>query len=116
MSAEVELDHDSDNLVILSGGNADIGLLARIAAREETLRGRRLRVFTRLSDRPGGLARLLTVIAEAKANLITVAHVREAPQLDVQETAVELTLETRGPEHAERVLAAVREAGYECET
>jgi threonine dehydratase len=115
-SAEVELDHDSDNAVILSGGNADIGLLARIAAREETLQGRRLRVFTRLSDRPGGLARLLTVIAEAKANLITVAHVREAPQLDVQETAVELTLETRGREHAERVLAAVRDAGYECET
>jgi threonine dehydratase len=114
-SAQVELDHDSDNLVVLSGGNADIGLLAKIAARQETLEGRRLRLFTKLSDRPGSLARLLTTVAATKANLITVEHIRESRQLDVLETAVELTLETRGREHADRVLAALRDAGYECE-
>jgi threonine dehydratase len=112
-SGQVELDHESDNLVVLSGGNVDIGLLAKIAARQESLEGRRLRLFTKVSDRPGGLARLLTTIAATKANLITVEHVRESSRLDVHETAVELTLETRGREHAERVREALRGAGYE---
>lgn len=113
ISAQVELDPDADNLVVLSGGNADIGLLAKIAARQETLEGRRLRLFTKVSDRPGGLARLLTTVAATKANLVTVEHIRESRQLDVQETAVELTLETRGRDHADRVLAALVDAGYE---
>jgi threonine dehydratase len=112
-SGLIDLDHDSDNLVVLSGGNADIGLLAKIAARQESLEGRRLRLFTKVSDRPGGLARLLTTIAATKANLISVEHVRESSRLDVHETAVELTLETRGRDHAERVLDALRDAGYE---
>jgi threonine dehydratase len=115
ISGQVELDPERANVVVLSGGNADVGLLARIAARQEALQGRRLRLFTKVSDRPGGLARLLIAVAEAKANLITVEHVRESRQLDVLETAVELTLETRGRDHADRVLDALREAGYECD-
>jgi threonine dehydratase len=89
---------------------------AKIAARQETLEGRRLCLFTKISDRPGGLVRLLTTVAAAKANLITVEHIRESRQLDVQETAIELTLETRGRDHADQVLNALREAGYECDT
>jgi threonine dehydratase len=115
ISEGVELDPERANVVVLSGGNADIGLLAKIAARQETLEGRRLRLFTKVSDRPGGLARLLTTVATTKANLITVEHIRESSRLDVHETAVELTLETRGRDHADRVLGALREAGYECE-
>lgn len=112
-SAQVELDPELDNVVVLSGGNVDIGLLATITAREETLQGRRLRLFTKVSDRPGGLAELLATVAAAKANLITVEHVRESPQLDVRETGVELTLETRGKGHADEVLRALAAAGYE---
>lgn len=97
---------------VLSGGNVDIGLLATIAARQEALQGRRLRVFTKVSDRPGGLARLLTTVAESKANLIAVEHVRESVQLDVRETGVELMVETRGPGHADEVRAALAAAGY----
>lgn len=114
LSGAVELDGDGPNVVVLSGGNVDIGLLATIAARQEALQGRRLRLFTKISDRPGGLARLLTTVAAANANLITVDHVRESSQLDVRETGVLLTLELRGPEHAEAVRAALRAADYEC--
>ena len=114
VSAQVELDPDRANVVVLSGGNVDIGLLAKIAARQETLQGRRLRFFTKISDQPGGLARLLATVAAAKATLITVEHVRESAQLDVRETGVELTLETRGHDHADAVLRALRQAGYEC--
>ena len=85
---------------------------ASCAARE-TEEGRRVRIFTRVSDRPGALAELLALVARARANVVSVEHVREAVQLHVRETGVELTLETRGPEHTAEVLAALQEGGYE---
>jgi threonine dehydratase len=100
-------------VVVLSGGNVDAGLLASIARRHESLAGRRLVVFTRVPDRPGSLARLLSLVGEAGANLVDVEHVREGLDLHVRETAVQLVLETRGREHADDVLAQVRDAGYE---
>jgi threonine dehydratase len=99
--------------VILSGGNVDAGLLATVARRHETEVGRRLVVFTRVADRPGSLARLLSLVGETGANLIHVEHMREGIDLHVRETAVQLTLETRGSDHADDVLARVRERGYE---
>jgi threonine dehydratase len=100
-------------LIVLSGGNVDAGLLAAIARRHETTAGRRLRLFTRISDRPGGLAKLLGLIAEAGGNVVGAEHVREAMSLHVRETGVEIVLETRGPEHAEEIVEALESAGYE---
>jgi threonine dehydratase len=100
-------------VVVLSGGNVDAGLLASIARRHESEAGRRLVVFTRVPDRPGSLARLLSLVGEAGANLVDVEHLREGLDLHVRETAVQLVLETRGREHADDVLAQVRDAGYE---
>jgi threonine dehydratase len=102
-------------VVILSGGNVDIGLLTSIAAHEETRAGRRARFFTRVNDRPGGLAALLAAVAESNANVIAVEHVRDGVELAIRETGVELTIETRGAEHLERVLADLRKAGYDVE-
>src|SRR3954463_10122808 len=99
--------------VVLSGGNVDAGLLATVARRHETEAGRRLVLFTRVPDRPGFLARLLVLVGEAGANLVHVEHLREGVDLHVRETAVQLTLETRGRDHAHEVIACVRDAGYE---
>jgi threonine dehydratase len=107
------LAHPSGTTVaILSGGNVDSGLLAAVLRRHETAEGRRVRIFTRVPDQPGGLAELLNLIASARANLVTLEHVREAVPLHVRETGVELTLETRGPAHTEEVLAALQDGGY----
>jgi threonine dehydratase len=100
-------------VVILSGGNVDAGLLASIARRHETEAGRRIALLTRLPDQPGNLARLLDAVAKAGANLVEVQHVREGIDLHVRETAVQLVLETRGSAHADTVLRAIAEAGYE---
>jgi threonine dehydratase len=100
-------------VAIVSGGNVDSGLLAGLLLRHETEAGRRVRIFTRVPDRPGGLAELLALVARARANLVTVAHVREAVPLHVRETGVELTLETRGPGHTDALLAELRGAGYD---
>jgi threonine dehydratase len=100
-------------VAIVSGGNVDSGLLAGLLLRHETAEGRRVRLYTRVPDRPGGLAELLELVARARANLVSVEHVREAVPLHVRETGIELTLETRGPDHTEQVLAALGAAGYE---
>jgi threonine dehydratase len=99
-------------VAILSGGNVDSGLLADVARRHESRAGHRLVMLRRIPDRPGALARLLSLVAGKGANLVDVQHIREGFDLHVRETAVQLVLETRGPEHAEEVLAAVSEAGY----
>ena len=102
-------------VVVLSGGNVDANVLATVALRHETAEGRRLRFFTRVEDRPGGLARLLTRIAQVGGNLVTVTHVREAVPLHIRQTGVDLLLETRGADHAAEIVAALEDAGYEIE-
>lgn len=113
LSEEVMPAESGTTVAILSGGNVDIGLLASIAAHEETRAGRRARLFTRLSDRPGGLAGLLAAVAEANANVISVEHVRDGVALAIRESGLALTIETRGPGHVERVIAALGAAGYD---
>ena len=100
-------------VAVLSGGNVDPGLLASVARRHETEAGRRLVLITRVADRPGNLASLLGHVAQTGANIVDVAHVREGLDLHVRETAIELVLETRGHAHADRVVAALRDGGYE---
>ena len=63
---------------IISGGNVDNGLLASLLRRHETAVGRRVRLYTRVPDRPGGLAELLQLVANTRANLLTLEHLREA--------------------------------------
>jgi threonine dehydratase len=98
--------------VVLSGGNVDLGLVPGLIRRHETQAGRRLILFARISDRPGGLARLLTLFAEHGANLVEVEHVREGVDLHVRETGVQVVLEVRGRGHAESVIRAATDAGY----
>ena len=99
-------------VAILSGGNIDLALLAALATRAETAAGRRVRLFTRLRDQPGGLAALLAAIAEQNANLIQIEHVRDGIDLAVRETGVELTLETQGADHAEALVDQLTGQGY----
>jgi threonine dehydratase len=99
-------------VAVLSGGNVDAALLASVARRHESEAGRRLVLLTRVADRPGNLAQLLECVADTGANIVDVAHVREGLDLHVRETAIELVLETRGREHADRVVGALRDHGY----
>ncbi|WP_210493891.1 threonine ammonia-lyase [Patulibacter sp. SYSU D01012] len=102
-------------VLLLSGGNVDTGLLAQIARRHESLVGRRLVLNALVPDRPGSLVRLLTGIADAGASVTEIQHVREGVDLHVGDTAVRLTLETRGRDHADQVIARVREQGFPVE-
>jgi threonine dehydratase len=101
--------------VVLSGGNVDLGVVPGLIRRHETTAGRRLVVFTKIDDRPGGLVKLLSVFADNGANLIDVEHHREGVNLSVRQTGVHATFEVRGPEHAATVVDAARQAGFEVE-
>lgn len=112
LGGKVQPSRSGTTCLVLSGGNVDLGLVPNLIRRHETQAGRRLTVFARISDRPGGLARLLTIFAGAGANLIEVEHVREGVTLGVRETGVQAVLEVRGHDHAQQVLEAARVAGY----
>jgi threonine dehydratase len=80
-----------------------------------TLGGRYLVLRTRVSDRPGELLKLLSLVAEARANVVSVEHHREGMSVAVAETEVELTLATRDEEHIGQLLDEMRRWGYPVE-
>jgi threonine dehydratase len=97
---------------ILSGGNIDATMLISVMRHGLTAAGRYLVVRTQLSDRPGSLIKLLSLVAEERGNVISVEHHREGMDIPVTETEVELTLVTRDEEHCRRLLDAMAEKGY----
>jgi threonine dehydratase len=99
-------------VMLLSGGNIDVSVLSRIIDRGLRKDGRvaELRVVT--DDRPGSLARLTAVIAEAGANVLQLNQRRSIGGLWITEAEVDLTLETRGREHVDELVRHLREMGY----
>jgi len=99
-------------VVVLSGGNADPLLLMRVIRQGLAAAGRYLYFRARIPDVPGGLAQLLNDIAAAQANVLDVVHERTSAQLHLDEVEVQLQVETRSSEHADRVLEHLRGRGY----
>ena len=74
---------------------------------------RYLKLRIPLHDRPGQLARTAAIVADCNANVVEVLHTRHGGDLQISQVELELHIETRGPEHAEQVLEALRAEGYE---
>ena len=101
--------------VLLSGGNIDPTLLIQVMRHGLTQAGRFLVVRTRLGDRPGELIKLLQLVAEERANVVSVEHHREGMRLPIGLTEVELTLGMRDQAHCDELLATLAERGYPAE-
>ncbi len=99
-------------VTVLSGGNIDPVLLLRVIQNGMISAGRYLSFRLRIADRPGELARLLGLLAEAGANVLDVEHSRTGAKLHLGEVEVALSVETRGEEHCEALLATLRDAGH----
>ena len=99
-------------VVVLSGGNIDPLLLAKVLRHGLAAAGRYLTFRCRIPDRPGGLATLLGAVASAGANVLDVMHERVTPRLRVDEVEVLLQVETRGPAHCDEVISQLRQDGY----
>lgn len=99
-------------VAVLCGGNVDPLLLNRIIQSGLYEEGRYLVIITRVGDRPGGLAHLLQLIADARANVLAVEHHRLNTKLGLLEVEVQIELETKGPAHIAEVVGALEAAGY----
>jgi threonine dehydratase len=100
---------------LLSGGNIDATLLIQVMRHGLAVAGRYLVLKTRVPDRPGELAKLLTLLANDRVNVVEVEHQRETAGLPVGETGVELTLLTRDPAHCDEILGNLTRWGYPAE-
>jgi len=100
---------------LVGGGNIDVNLLSRIIERGLVKDGRLVRLRVHIADHAGALHKLLGVVAAERANIIEIEHNRAFSKVDLGETAVDVTLETRGPDHIAELERALRAAGYELE-
>ena len=99
--------------LVVSGGNLDVSLLGRIIERGLVRDGRRLRLRVRLPDYPGALEGLASAIARQNANIVETSHNRAHYGVGLGETAIDITMETRGREHIAELLAALRGSDYQ---
>ncbi|OIH94110.1 threonine ammonia-lyase [Curtobacterium sp. MCBA15_001] len=99
-------------VVLLSGGNIDPLMMERIITRGLVAASRYIGIRIMLPDRPGQLARVAQVISDAGANVVEVLHTRHGQGLVISEVGLDLSIEARGPEHAEEVIQRLHEAGF----
>jgi len=99
---------------VISGGNIDVNVVARVIERGLVKDGRLVRINIRLLDKPGQLTIVSGIISGLRANVIEVHHSRAFSER-FGDTTLLLTLETRGPEHVEEILGGLRERGYQVE-
>ncbi len=102
-------------VVLVSGGNIDVTLLAKIIERGLVKDGRLFRVRVYLQDRPGALLALTEILARERANIVETIHNRAYYGVSLGETVIDITLETRGASHISAISHAVREAGFRFE-
>jgi threonine dehydratase len=99
--------------IILTGGNIDPRLLASVIMRGLVRNGRLTRLHVDLPDVPGALAAVTQLLGEAGANIVEIHHQRLFVDVSAKAAHVELTIETLDHHHVDRVVKALREAGYE---
>jgi threonine dehydratase len=102
-------------VAVVGGGNIDVNFLARIIERGLVKDGRLVRLRLRIADFPGALHAVTGVVAECRANILSIRHDRAYFGVLLGETAVDLTLETRGPEHVEELVGRLAAAGFSFE-
>jgi threonine dehydratase len=102
-------------VAVLSGGNIDPTVLISVMRHGLTAAGRYLVLRTRLEDRPGELIKLLKLVAQERANVISVEHHREGMDVPVTESEIELTLAMRDEHHCSVLLESLRSLGYQVE-
>ncbi|HEV3472211.1 MAG TPA: pyridoxal-phosphate dependent enzyme, partial [Actinomycetota bacterium] len=102
-------------VVVLSGGNIDPLLLLRVIRFGLSASGRYFAFHTRIPDRPGELHKLLGLVAEVGANIVGVDHHREGVAVHLGDVDVSLQIETKGPQHIEKVVGRLAAAGYSVE-
>jgi len=99
--------------LVLTGGNIDSRLIASVLTRELAREGRLTQLGLDIVDRPGQLAAVAALLAEAGANIIEVSHQRTFSDLPAKATLLQLVIETRDRAHLDDVLTKLSAAGLD---
>ena len=103
---------DRKVVVIISGGNIDMTLLSKILERGLESDGRLTRLKIVVPDKPGSIAELAALVARHRANILQISQNRSVIEVKLEETEVELTLETRGLDHTRLITNAINDHGF----
>jgi threonine dehydratase len=98
--------------VLVCGGNMDVTLLSRIIERGLVKDGRLVRLRVHLPDYPGALHKVTGILANHRANIVETSYDRAYYGVNLGDTAIDITMETRGPDHIAELLSALVAAGY----
>ncbi|MGO1391748.1 threonine ammonia-lyase [Agrococcus casei] len=101
-----------NTVVMLSGGNIDLMFLERVISRGLTASQRYLTMRLALPDRPGQLAIISQIVSDEGANVVEVLHTQHDEWTGILDVTLDLSVTTRGAEHSQQVLEALRRAGY----
>jgi len=97
---------------LVCGGNIDVTLLSRIIERGLVKDGRLVRLRVHLPDYPGALNKLTGILAQHRANIVETSYDRAYYGVNLGDTAIDITMETRGPDHIAELLSALSAGGY----
>lgn len=112
LAEKVALRPDRPTLALLSGGNIDVTMIARIIDKGLIRAGRKAIIDTQMADKPGQLKRLIAMIGDSGANIVSVHHDRIRPDMPIGESAVSVEIETRDRDHVREIRTVLSENGY----
>ena len=115
VNGKIPMKPDDVAVLIVSGGNIDVNMIERIIGRGLVKEGRIAHLMVKMRDRPGSLARLTRMVAEAGANVLEIAHRRAFADISVGEVEIVVHLETRGRDHVEEIIKLLETAGLRVE-
>ena len=102
---------DKNVAVVICGGNIDVTLLSRIIERGLVKDGRLVRLRVHLPDYPGALHKVTGILAQHRANIVETSYDRAYYGVNLGDTAIDITMESRAPEHIAELLSALEAAG-----
>jgi threonine dehydratase len=115
LSERLELNSSDTVCTVLSGGNIDGNLLARVIEQVMVRQGRYILLRLAVVDRPGTLSPLIDHIAEVGANVVDIFHRRAVWLAPLGKVGLELVLEVRDETHGRKVVEHLEKAGYHVE-
>lgn len=115
LAKKIDVKPDDTVCAVVSGGNIDANLLARVLEQVLVRQGRYILLKLLVLDRPGMLAALLNEVAKTRANVIEVFHRRAMWLAPLGRVGIEMLLEVRDNTHAREVQQHLEDAGYHVE-
>ena len=103
---------EKKTVCVVSGGNVDVTTLSRIITKGLSKSGRLVELTTKVVDKPGSLLRMLQLVSQSGANILTINHAREDQNSEVGACIVSLVLETRDANHIDTIKTSLTASGY----